>query len=419
MITIRRLSNGIRTVIETVPNVRSAALGIYVETGSAYENEKNNGISHILEHMLFKGTTHRTARELAMQTALLGDDMNAYTAKELTCYYARVLDEHLPAIVEILGDMFTHSLFDEEDLEKEKGIILDEIDMYEDSPEDMIQEQLQKLVWDKHPLGYIISGTQENVRAMTREELIAFWKEHYVAEQMIISVAGNVEAEAVCELLEQYFGSVPSGKCSVLAPMPVYHPKKQWFQKETEQIHLCIGYPSVSHTDHRSYILSIANNIIGGSSGSRLFQQIREEQGMCYSLYSYGSAYHQTGTFQIYCGMSEERLEQVYQGILDMMDTLRTQGPTEDEVHQSYSQIRSELLLSLENTHNRMNHNARNLLYWNRAVSIDEILETLQKVTAEDVMAYMEEFCRAEQISVTLAGNIEEHEEIKNLFDTF
>ena len=170
-IETRILSNGIRTVIEPVPNVRSAALGIYVEAGSAYENPENNGISHMLEHMMFKGTSHRTAREIAMETALLGDDMNAYTAKELTCYYARVLDEHLPAMAEIIGDMFKNSLFDEGDLEKEKGVILDEIDMYEDSPEDLVQEQLQRIVWEEHPLGYIISGTEENVRRITRSAL--------------------------------------------------------------------------------------------------------------------------------------------------------------------------------------------------------------------------------------------------------
>ncbi|MBQ8147802.1 MAG: insulinase family protein [Lachnospiraceae bacterium] len=410
MIEIRQLSNGIRTVIEKVPNVRSVALGIYVETGSAYENEKNNGIAHIIEHMMFKGTSHRTARDIAMATALLGDDMNAYTAKEMTCYYARVLDEHLPNIAEILGDMLTNSVFDEQDLEKEKGIILDEIDMYEDSPEDMVQEQLQKLVWQEHPLGYIISGSEENVKRITREEVVAFWREHYVAERMVISVAGNVEVEAVCELLERCFGMIPKGKPKILLPEPTYHPAKKWFHKETEQVHMCIGYPGISHMDKQSYTLSVLNNILGGSSSSRLFQKIREEAGLCYSLYSYGSSYHRTGTFQIYCGMSEENLERVQEGVCGILTDLQQHGPTVEEVNQTLSQIRSELLLSMENTHNRMNNNARHLIYMGRIVTVDETLEEIQKVTIEDMMQYLETYCKPDLQSITLIGNPGENE---------
>lgn len=416
-IETRILSNGIRTVIEPVPNVRSVALGIYVAVGSAYENDENNGISHMIEHMMFKGTTHRSAREIAMDAALLGDDMNAYTAKELTCYYARVLDEHLPAMAEILGDMFTDSLFDEEDLEKEKRVILDEIDMYEDSPEDLVQEQLQRIVWDAHPLGYIISGTGENVKRITREELVAFWQEHYTADQMVISVAGNVEAEAVCELLERCFGSIPVGipVNSSQSQPPVYQPKRIWLQKEVEQVHICLGFPGVSHTDPNSYTLSIANNIIGGSGSSRLFQRIREERGLCYSLYSYGSSYHQTGIFQIYCGMSEENLEPVCQGILAALEEMKREGPTREELDQTLSQIRSELLLSLENTHNRMNNNARNLIYMGRIITTEEILDELGRVTRERVMEYLETCCKPEQMSAVLVGSVEEHEELKKI----
>lgn len=419
MIEIRKLSNGIRTVVETVPNVRSVALGIYVETGSAYETIENNGISHMIEHMMFKGTSKRSARQLAMETALLGDDMNAYTAKELTCYYARVLDEHLPAMAELLGDMFCNSVFDDKDLQKEKGVILDEIDMYEDSPEDMVQEQLQKLVWKDHPLGYIISGDEQNVKRITREELVRFWQENYVASRMLISVAGNVEVAEVCDLLEQYFGRIPTGSCRLASPKPVYQPAKKLFQKETEQIHLCIGFPGVSHVDSDSYVLSIGNNIIGGSSSSRLFQQIREEEGLCYSLYSYGSSYHQTGTFQIYCGMSEENLERVYQGIITELERLTRQGPTREEMDQTMSQIRSELLLSMENTHNRMNNNARNLIYMGRIVTMEETLEELSKVTESDIMNYLNRYCRPELISVTLAGNVEEYPSIATIFNGF
>lgn len=419
MIVNRKLSNGIRVVIESVPNVRSAALGIYVETGSAYETFEQNGISHILEHMMFKGTTNRSAKDIARETALLGDDMNAYTAKEMTCYYARVLDEHLPVMAELMGDMLTNSLFSEEDLEREKGVILDEIDMYEDSPEDLVQEQLQKLVWEEHPLGFIISGTEENVRRISRQELVEFWREHYTAQRMLLSVAGNVEIESVRELLERCFSRIPEGRKPELVPAPVYHPGRKWFHKEMEQVHLCIGFPGISHTDARSYTLSMVNNIIGGSSGSRLFQRIREDQGLCYSLYSYGSSYHQTGIFQIYCGMSEENLEIVCHEIMEEIKQFTNEGPNPEELEQSYLQIRSELLLSMENTHNRMNHNARCLLYMGRIIAIEEMLEELKKVRKEDVMAYMEEFFKPELASWTLVGDLEENPKLKEQIYSF
>lgn len=419
MIEVRHLSNGIRAVIEPVPNVRSVALGIYVEIGSAYENEQNNGISHMIEHMMFKGTGKRSARQLAKETALLGDDMNAYTAKELTCYYARVLDEHLETMMELLGDMLSNSLFEEEELAKEKGVILDEIDMYEDSPEDLVQEQLQKLVWKDHPLGYIISGTEENVKQISREALVAFWKKYYVADRMTISVAGNVEPDAVCDLMERCFGGISGGEPWSAPAAPSYIPDKLQFQKETEQVHLCIGYPGIAYDHPQSYVLSVANNIIGGSSSSRLFQQIREDKGLCYSLYSYGSSYHQTGTFQIYCGMSEENVAKVYSGIQEALETFRRQGPTEEEVRQSLSQIRSELLLASENTHNRMNNNARNLIYMGRIVPMEEILAELNKVTGKQIMEYMNTYCLPEYKSVTMVGNIEEYPELSEVFELF
>lgn len=435
MVTIKELSNGIRVVIEAVPNVRSVALGIYVDCGSAFENKENNGISHMIEHMMFKGTTNRSAKDLARETALLGDDMNAYTSKELTCYYARILDEHLPAMAEILGDMFTNSLFAEDDLEREKSVILDEIDMYEDSPEDLVQEQIQKLVWNNHPLGYIISGTKENVTRITRQELMDFWRQHYTAEHMVISVAGNVETEPVLELLEACFGSVRKGGtpslfadvgsvaemkgAEVKTPAPIYIPSKEYFNKDTEQVHLCLGFPGISHSDSANHVLAIVNNIIGGSSCSRLFQQIREDRGLCYSIYSYGSSYRSTGTYQIYAAMGEENVAAVYQGILSGLEELKKYGPMKDEIEQTISQIRSELLLSRENTHNRMNNNAKNLIYRGRIISVEETMQKLQEVSVPDIMEFMEQYMRKELLSITMAGDFEEHPELKDIFDAF
>lgn len=415
MIVNTKISNGIRTVIETVPNVRSVALGIYVETGSAYENEQNNGISHMVEHMVFKGTHSRTAHEIAIETALLGDDLNAYTAKEVTCFYARVLDEQLTSVIEILGDMLCNSVFREEDLEREKGIILDEIDMYEDSPEDMVQEQFQKLVWKGHPLGYIISGVEENVRRISREELLEFWRTSYTAERVLISVAGNVDVQEVLYLLEKNFAAILQGEPVKRPGIPVYSPVRQVFQKETEQMHLCMGFPGVSHTDNRTYVLSMVNNILGGSSCSRLFQQIREEQGHCYSIYSYGSSYRETGTVQIYAGMNPEHLTDVCRGILQVIQDLQTQGPSQEEITNAMLQIRAELYLSMENTHNRMNHNARSCMYYNRLISPEEMLSELERVTRENIMEFIQEFLNRDMLGITLMGDISRNPEVKNV----
>lgn len=435
MIAVKELSNGIRIVIESVPNVRSVALGIYVDCGSAYENERNNGISHMIEHMMFKGTAKRSAKDLARETALLGDDMNAYTSKELTCYYARILDEHFPAMAEILGDMFTNSLFSEEDLEREKSVILDEIDMYEDSPEDLVQEQIQKLVWKNHPLGYIISGEKENVMRISRQELVDFWKQHYTAEHMVISVAGNIEIESVVELMEVCFGSVKRGKITDFSgnkpflvnsddigaktSVPIYIPTKEYFNKDTEQVHLCLGFPGISHDDSANHALAIINNIVGGSSCSRLFQQIREDRGLCYSIYSYGSSYRSTGTYQIYAAMGEDNVEAVYTGILSVLCELKKHGPMKDEIEQTISQIRSELLLSRENTHNRMNNNAKNLIYRGRIISVEETMQKLEHVSFNDISEFMEQYIKRELLSVTMVGDLEEHPELKNIFDGF
>ena len=427
MINVRELSNGIKVVIETVPNVRSVALGIYVRCGSAYENERNNGISHMIEHMMFKGTSKRTAKELARETALLGDDMNAYTSKEITCFYARVLDEHLPAITELLSDMFLHSVFSEEDLEREKSIILDEIDMYDDAPEDLVQEQIQKLVWKEHPLGYIISGTKENVLRITRQELYEYWKKYYVAENMIISIAGNIDERTAFDLMEKYFAEIPRENSSLtmtdqwkagIIP-PHYASGKDYFDKDTEQVHLCLGYPGISHDAPENHTLAILNNIIGGSSCSRLFQQIREDKGLCYSIYSYGSSYSCTGTYQIYAAMGEENVKAVYNGIMDVIKELRMHGPTSDEMEQTISQIRSELLLARENTHNRMHNNARNLLYRNRIISVDETMEGLLKVTRNDIYDFMDRYLDSTLVSVTMAGNFSECAELQSIFNLF
>lgn len=414
MIDIDRLSNGIQTIIEPISHVRSVALGIYVTCGSAHENQENNGIAHMIEHMLFKGTKNKTAKELAIQTTLLGDDINAFTSKELTCYYAKVLDENLPDLIELFGDMFCHSLFSEEDLQRERSVILDEIDMYEDSPEDLVQEQFQKIVWKDHPLGYIISGTKENVNRITGQDLLQYYQQNYTSDRIIISVAGHVEIQEVKELLEQHFHEIrpADNRMIEIKEPPVYVPDRQCFAKETEQVHLCVGLPGVSYNSEHYHTLAMINSIYGGSSCSRLFQEIREDKGLCYTIFSYMSCYSNTGTFQIYSAMGEEDVEKVYSEICRILKDMKRTSVTSEEISQTMAQIRSELLLSQENTNARMDQNARNMLYHGRMIPMEETLSQFESVTGQKMMDYMNTYMSEDRIGVTLVGDYD----IANIF---
>lgn len=419
MIDIDRLSNGIQTIIEPIPHVRSVAMGIYVQCGSAYEDQENNGISHMIEHMLFKGTANHTAKELAIKTTLLGDDVNAFTSKELTCYYAKVIDEKLPELIELFGDMFCNSLFAEEDLMREKSVIYDEIDMYEDSPEDLVQEQFQRVVWKDHPLGYIISGTKENVERITGADLREYYKKNYTGDRILISIAGNVTVGTVKEMLEKQFHCIPASHSQTIRTfhVPEYRPAKQSFSKETEQVHLCVGLPGVSYRSEHYYTLSILNSIFGGSSCSRLFQQIREDKGLCYTIFSYLSCYLGTGTFQIYSAMGEEDVEEVYSGIYRIFKELKSAKVTSEEIGQTMAQIRSELILAQENTNSRMDQNARNMLYHGRMITMEETIAQYEKVSREAIMDYMNSYMKEDQLSMTIVGDFEDRPSLQRIYD--
>ena len=405
---IKKLSNGITVVLEPMNYFKTTSFGVWVKVGSCYETEENNGIAHVIEHMLFKGTKKRTSRMIADDMARIGGNVNAYTTKECTSYYTTTLAEHLPAAIELISDMMINSTFEEDALEKEKGVILEEIDMYDDSPEDLAHEMLQQEIWKNHPLGYIISGTKENVTNMTREQILAFMEQFYVAENMWISIAGNFNTVEVMRLLEEAFGCVPNQKKNMNMVAPTYHQCIYAKEKDVEQVHLNIAFDSIPFDHEDKYVLSILNSILGGGINSRLFMEIREELGLTYSIYSYGSSHKGAGLFHIYAAMNPAQTEVVFDSIFKVIDELITSGIDEDELTMTVEQIKIDLVMASESAKARMSSNAKSIMYRGHIITMEETMERLSAVTGEDVVRFAKQYFVKEKASISLVGNLDE-----------
>ena len=376
--------NGVRIVLEQIPTVRSVAIGVWIGTGSRNENPENNGISHFLEHMFFKGTKTRSAREIAESFDSIGGQVNAFTSKEYTCYYAKVLDNHAPFALEVLADMFFNSTFDSEELNKEKNVVNEEIKMYEDTPDDIVHDLLSQAVYGEHPLGYPILGTEETLQSFTGEKLEQYMHDTYRPENVVISIAGNVP-ESFIKNAEEFFGSYEASKEKMEYVKPDFHATTASRKKETEQAHLCLGFEGlqIGHSD--VYSLIVLNNVLGGSMSSRLFQEVREQRGLAYSVFSYHSAYRDSGMVTIYGGTGANQLNVLYETIQDTLTKLRAEGITDKELNNSKEQLKGSLMLSLESTNSRMSRNGKNELLLGRHRSLDEIVEQIDQVTKDSV----------------------------------
>ncbi len=372
--------NGVRIVLERIPTVRSVAIGVWIGTGSRDENPENNGISHFLEHMFFKGTTTRTAREIAESFDSIGGQVNAFTSKEYTCYYAKVLDTHAKYALDVLADMFFNSTFVEEELNKERNVVLEEIKMYEDTPDDIVHDLLSKAVYEDHPLGYPILGTEETLNMFTGEMLKEYIFERYTPENVVISIAGNVPDTFIREV-ENYFGSYQGGSGAKTENSPSFHANRIARKKETEQAHLCLGFDGLNVGHEEIYSLIVLNNILGGSMSSRLFQEVREQRGLAYSVFSYHSAYQDSGIVTIYGGTGAKQLDVLFETIAETLQKLKQEGISEKELTNSKEQLKGSLMLSLESTNSRMSRNGKNELLLKRHRSLDEIIEQIDQVT--------------------------------------
>lgn len=384
LITKYTCQNGIRVVLENIPTVRSVAIGIWIGTGSRNETPELNGISHFLEHMFFKGTKTRSAREIAESFDSIGGQVNAFTSKEYTCYYAKVLDTHAPFALEVLADMFFNSTFDEEELLKEKNVVYEEIKMYEDTPDDIVHDLLSKAVYQNHPLGYPILGTEETLKTFTSETLKQYVADAYTPENVVVSIAGNISDSFIKEV-EAYFGSYQGQKSVPPDEKPNFFANQISRKKETEQAHLCIGYNGLQVGHDDIYQLIVLNNILGGSMSSRLFQEVREQRGLAYSVFSYHSAYQDSGIVTIYGGTGAKQLDVLFDTIQETLNKLKQNGITEKELNNSKEQLKGSLMLSLESTNSRMSRNGKNELLLSRHRSLDEIVEQIDQVTKEGV----------------------------------
>jgi predicted Zn-dependent peptidase len=406
---IRRevLPNGLTILTEEMAHIRSVSIGIWVKTGSRHEAAEVNGISHFLEHMVFKGTESRSAEDIARQVDSIGGNMDAFTAKECICFNVKVLDEHLPVALEILSDLVLHPTFDLNDIVREKRVILEEIKMDEDSPDYLVHEIFTQNFWKDHPLGKPILGTKETVRRFDQPALLEYWSRHITPSNVIISAAGHLRHEEVVELVKRYFAPLAPGKNGFQEEPP--HVSSRIImrnKKSLEQVQICVGVPSHSIAHQKRYASYVLNTLLGGGMSSRLFQNIRERQGLVYAIYSELNPYRDTGCMSVYAGTSRESAPKVVQSIVSEFRNLKHSAVPEDELRRSKDQLKGNLMLSLESSTARMSNLARQEMYFDHFIGMDEITERIEQVKAEDLVNLAEDYFRSGTIAVTVLGNL-------------
>lgn len=402
------LDNGLRIVTEHIPYVKSISIGVWIETGCKHETSNNNGISHFIEHMLFKGTTSKSAKKIAELIDEIGGQINAFTSKECTCYYTKVLDNHYELAVDLLADMLFNSKIDNEDIQKEKSVICEEISMYEDSPEDLVHDLLYQSIFKNNSLALPILGTHKTLELIGREEILKYMKKYYVSNNAVISVAGNFEEKKLINLIEKKFGNWKMAEN--LAPdRSVIHYNFEHSSKikDIEQVHLCLGFKGIKLGEKKLYPLLLVNNILGGSMSSRLFQNIREDRGLVYSIYSYPSTYKQGGLLTVYAGMSPNVIDEVSQLIYDELENLNKNGLSMVELNKSKEQLKGNYILGLESTSSRMTSIGRSELLLNRIDSPKEIIQKIDDVEMIEVNDIIKEIFDLKNIATTTVGKLE------------
>lgn len=404
MIVKKTLENGLRILLERIPYVRSASVGVWIGNGSRYETAAENGISHFIEHMLFKGTENASSAELARQMDALGGQFNAFTTKECTSFYFRALDSDLLDGIRILGDMLTIPLFPENELALERGVIGEEIDMYEDTPDELVMENLFSAVYQKSPLGFPIIGTRENLAAMNGEILRAYMQEHYTAENMVVGISGSFD-DRVEDLLCETFSKirrVPAPKFQTAQYVPAAITRK----KAIEQSHICLGFQGIPLGDPDRYAAQIFSSILGGGMSSRLFQKIREENGLCYSIYTFQSSHADTGVSGVYVATNPASQTAAIEMIRGEVERLLIKGPSEEELDRTRGQTKANVLMGLESTVARMNHMARSELLLGRVPTAEEIVAAYDAVDMEACRRAGQKLFDYQTLSTSIVGNL-------------
>ena len=408
------LPNGVRILHEHIPHVRSVSMGIWVSVGSRHERAAEYGASHFIEHMLFKGTKTRTAAELAALMDGIGGQINAFTTKECTCFHGRVLDTHLVALVDILSDMFFNSVFSEADVENECGVIFEEIDMYSDTPDDLVSERLLAAVYKGHSLGRPILGKRTALEKMSGASLMEYKNKHYTGGRVVIALSGSYTKDDI-KLICDAFSAIPDGAAARLSP-PRYSPVFTAKRKALEQNHVCLGFEGLGVTDDERFTLQLLSDIFGGGMSSRLFQSVREKRGLCYSIYSYGTSYMDSGIFSVYTALGKDTETVALELIKDEIRLLLDGGVTEAELLRAREQVKSNILLGLESTSARMNRLGRNELYLGRVPSPEETIASYDAVTAEDILSLARRMLNYETLSLSAVGRVEPPDAYKGRF---
>ncbi|MDR0273191.1 MAG: insulinase family protein [Clostridiales bacterium] len=404
MIKVNELPNGLRVVTENIPFVRSVSFGVWVRNGSRNETPENNGISHFIEHMLFKGTEKRSAPEIADVMDAVGGQLNAFTAKEYTCYFTRTLDTHFDVALDVLTDMFFNSKFDQAEIEKERGVILEEISMYEDTPEDLAVDLLQYYTFPQNPLGMSILGTPETIAGFSCDGFKKFMNARYNPKNVVIAVAGNINDTEVFEKIAEAFGSYTGGSDVDNEKDAIYVPGFSMKEKDIEQVHLCVGFPGIKTGIDESYALAAVNTILGGGMSSRLFQKIREERGLVYSVYSYNASYYDTGIFLVYAALSPNNVYEVLKLISQEVRGMFIDKIDNEQLSKAKEQLKSNFLLSLENSANRMNSIGRTLLMLDKVITPDELVTKIDAIDLDAFYEVCDKIFKLDQISLSLVG---------------
>jgi predicted Zn-dependent peptidase len=408
MVSKTILDNGIRVISEEIDHVRSVSIGAWVEGGSRHENGLNNGAAHFIEHMLFKGTDRRSAFDIASAIDSVGGVMNAATGKELTSFYIKIPDYHLELAVDLLADLFTGSRFDEKDIGREKSVILQEIRMVEDTPDDKIHDFFESLFWRGHPLGLPILGTKERIEAFRRDELLHFFQTRYRGRHLVLTAAGNLKHNRFVDLVRRSFGSLLGSSVCERIEVPVARPGNDVLWKELEQVHLLIGSPAPSAVSPERHAAFLLNSVLGGSMSSRLFQEIREKRGLAYEVYSYLTPYMDAGLLGIYLGTGRDRVREVMGLVRECLERSCSERLTEEELRSAKELIKGNFLLGMESTDNRMTALARNELCFGRQVTPEEIIEQIEAVGSEQIRMLAGKMFRPEALTVAALGPVSE-----------
>jgi len=401
------LKNGVRVISEEMPHVRSVSLGVWIKTGSRRETSEENGISHFIEHMLFKGTKNRSAEDIARSVDSIGGGLDAFTAKEMVSYNTKVLDEHLPLAFDVLADMVRNPLFRDEDIEKEKGVILEELKMEVDNPEYLLHDIFSSNFFKDHPLGKPIIGTKDTVRSFDRRMIQDYYRRYYSPSNILITAAGNLNHERLVELARQHFEDLP--KNGTIAPdvAPAPHARLVFRNKTSlEQTHLYMGVPAYPYSHELRFACYALNTLLGGGMSSRLFQNIREKQGLAYAVYSELAMYHDTGCMAIYAGTAVETAGQVIQSIVKELREVKENLVPAEELRRTKDNLKGSFMLGLESTSSRMTNLARQELHFKRFFTLDEMIEKIEAVTAEQIREIAREFFQPKNITLAVLGNL-------------